>query len=148
MNFPSREGLRLWADQRSLVKIVYSHPNELELFDLQNRVECPIQPDPTKHQRDTCRVVTNRNIRDAIVKVFEFTTFDNPDIITIQMFPPTCKNQRATFFINVEKGNSVYFRLGGKQDSKLWSCHNFDKLEISELLNRPDVNILTPQSKD
>lgn len=125
MTFSSREGIRLNMDHRSLRKVVYSHSEELGLTDLGNRIQCPIQNDPNKHQRTDCWAVTDKNIREAAVKIFEFTTFDNPRIITLERYPPTSANKKATFFIDIVTGNAAYFQIGGQQDGKLWSLEKF-----------------------
>ena len=52
MRFPSREGIQLSMDHRSLRKAVYSHPMELGLCDLGSRIPCPVQCDLNKFQSD------------------------------------------------------------------------------------------------
>jgi hypothetical protein len=76
-------------------------------------------------------------------KVFEFTTFNNPQIITLEMLPPNCSNQRATYFVDLVTGNSVYFRIGGKQDGKLWSLDQFKRKDIIEMIKNPNVKMIT-----
>ena len=139
MNFPSREGIRLSMDHRSLRKAVYSHSPELGLSDLTNRIQCPVQSDPKKYQRMDCWAITDRNIREAVVKIFEFTTFENLRIITLETYPPGSSNQKATFFIDIVTGNLAYFRIGGKQDRKLWSLQNFERGQIVDMINDPNV---------
>ena len=36
---------------KSLKKIVYSHSTDLGIYNLANRIQCPIQSDPNKFQR-------------------------------------------------------------------------------------------------
>ena len=48
MKFPSRDGIKLSMDHRSLRKIVYGHPEQLGLSDLDSRIPCPVQTDPDK----------------------------------------------------------------------------------------------------
>lgn len=146
MIFPSREGIRLSMDHRSLRKAVYSHPHELGLTDLGSRIECPIQTDSNKFQRLDCWAITNQNIREAALKIFEFTTFNNPRIITVERYPAASPNQKATYFIDVVTGNSVYFRIGGKQDGKLWSLENFDRNQVLDIITDPKVNQITDLS--
>ena len=109
MTFPSREGIKLSMDHRSLRKAVYSHSQELGLTDLGNRIQCPVQVDSSKFQRADCWAITDVNIREAVIKVFEFTTFNNPKIITLERFPSNCSTQRATYFVDIVSGNVVYF---------------------------------------
>jgi hypothetical protein len=146
MVFPSREGIRLSMDARSIRKVVYSHSMELGLSDLGSRISCPVQPDPTKSQRQKCWAITDMNMREAVIKIFEYTTFNNPRIVTLEMTPTTCSNQRATYFLDLVTGNSVYFRIGGKQDGKLWSLDHFDRAEILDIMTNPDVKVLTDLS--
>ena len=146
INFPSREGIRLSMDHRSLRKAVYSHAPELGLTDLGSRIQCPVQLDPNKFQRQDCWAVTDKNIREAVVKIFEFTTFENPRIITLETYPAGSANQKATFFIDIVTGNSAFFRIGGKQDGKLWSLQNFERSEIINLIKDPNVKKITDLS--
>lgn len=141
--FPSREGIQFSMDPRSLRKVVYSHSTELGLSDLGSRIPCPIQDDPNFFQRTNCWAITDANIREAVVKIFEFTTFDNPRIISLEQYPPNCANQRATYFIDIVTGNSVYFRIGGKQDGKLWSLDNFQPDEIIKMMKDSNVKKIT-----
>jgi hypothetical protein len=130
-------------DHRSLRKAVYGHPMELGLSDIVNRIECPIQKDPTKSQRLNCWSINDVNIRQAVIKIFEYTTFDNPRIVTLERFPPNCSTQRATYFVDRITGNSVYFRIGGKQDGKLWSLHKFQPDEIVSMMKDPNIKKIT-----
>ena len=143
MKFPSREGIQLSMDQRSLRKIVYSHPNELGLSDLDNRIPCPLQVDPNKFQRQDCWAITDTNIREAVIKVFEHTTFTNPRIVTLERFRSNCSTQRAIYFVDIVTGNAIYFRVGGKQDGKLWSVDNFKPEEIINMMKDPNVKKIT-----
>ena len=141
--FPDRYGFQLGADTRSLVKIVYSHAEEIGLMDIVNNVPCPIQTDPTKYQRKTCRAVTDTNIREAIARIIEFTTFDSPRIIVVEAYSPNCAHQKARYYIDIVTGNNVYFRKGGKQDGKLWSAGHFDRPEIVDIIKDPNTIAIT-----
>ncbi len=143
MVFPSREGIRLSMDHRSLRKVVYSHPTELGLSDLGSSISCPVQTDLTKYQRMDCWAITDVNIREAVIKIFEFTTFNNPRIITLEMLPPNCSTQRATYFVDLVTGNSVYFRIGGKQDGKLWALDQFKREDLIKMIKDPNVKKIT-----
>lgn len=130
------------------IEKVFRHPTELGLSDLGSRIACPVQGDPNKFQRLNCWAITDVNIREAVIKIFEFTTFDNPRIITLERFPPNCSNQRATYFVDIVfvdivTGNSVYFRVGGKQDGKLWSLDKFQSNEIIDMMKDPNVKKIT-----
>ena len=118
------------------------HAAELGLSDLGSRVGCPVQSDPAKYQRKDCWAITDKNIREAVIKIFEFTTFENPRIITLEAYPPGSSNQKATFFIDIVTENLAYFRIGGIQDGKLWSLENFDRPAIVEMLTDPNVKKL------
>lgn len=43
-------------------------------------------------------------------------------------------------------GNSAYFRIGGKQDGKLWSLQNFERGQILDMINDPNVKKITDLS--
>ena len=141
--YSSREGLTLSADHRSLRKIIYSHPKELGLTDLISRIPCPIQSDPNKFQRLDCWAITDNSMKEAAIKLFEFTTFQNSNIITAEMPMHECPMNRATYFIDKNRGASMYFRKGGKQDGKLWSVTRFDPDSISTILDHPSVDVIT-----
>jgi hypothetical protein len=102
-----------------------------------------VQYDTTKFQRLNCWAITDVNIREAVIKIFEFTTFDNPRIISLERFPPNCSNQRATYFVDIVTGNSVYFRVGGKQYGKLWSLDKFQSNEIIDMMKDSNVKKIT-----
>ena len=108
-----------------------------------NRIPCPVQSDPTKYQRENCWAITDTNIREAVIKIFEFTTCINSEIITVEMPSHTCPHQRATYYIDLATGNTVYFRKGGKQDGKLWSLANFDPDAIDKMIKGPNVKKIT-----
>jgi hypothetical protein len=146
-NFRSREGILLSADHRALRKIIYAHAPELGLSDLINRIPCPIQSDPDKFQRITCWAITDRNMKDALIKVFESTTFMDPNIITVEMPMHECPAQKATYFIDQTTGSSLCFRKGGKQDGKLWTAKGFDPDKIPSILQQPEVKVITDLKK-
>ena len=139
MKFPRREGIELSMDHRTLRKVVYSHPNELGLQDLGSRVPCLVQTDPNKYQRTDCWAITDVNIREAVTKILEFTTFKNPRIITLERYPKTCSTQKNTFFVDIVTGNEAYFRIGGKQDGKLWSFEKFETEDIINMMKDPNI---------
>ena len=141
--FTSREGMILYIDHRSLKKIVYSHPDLLELYDLINRIPCPIQADTTKYCREVCWAITDEGMGQALIKVFQQTTFPNPKIITVQMPMLECPSNLATYFINKDTGFSIYFHADGKQAGKLWSVADLPKSELFDILNQPEVRVLT-----
>ncbi len=92
-------------DHRSLRKAIYNHAKQLGISDLGSRIACPVQDDPNEFQREYCWAITDSNIREAVIKIFEFTTFENRRIITLERFPRHCFNQRATFFVDKVTGN-------------------------------------------
>jgi hypothetical protein len=61
----------------------------------------------------------------------------------MERFPPNCSTQRATYFIDIVTGDAVYFRIGGKQDGKLWSAYNFERTEIRNMMTDPNVKKIT-----
>ena len=146
IEFPSREGIGLSMDHRSLKKVVYSHSTELGIDSPANRISCPVQTDPNKFQRTDCWAITDKTIREAAVKILQFTTFDNPRIITVERFPSTCANQKATYFIDIVTGNAAYFRKGGKLDGKLWSMEHFEPYQVLDIITDPTVQAITDLS--
>ena len=146
-HYRSREGILLSVDHRGLRKIIYSHAPELGLSDLISRIPCPIQLDPNKFQRIDCWAITDRNMRDALIKVFEYTTFIDPNIVTAEMPMHECPTHKATYFIDKTTGSSMYFYKGGKQDGKLWSVARFNPDEIPSMLQQPQVKVITDIEK-
>ena len=139
----SREGIPLWVDNRGLLKIIYGHALELGLSDLINRIPCPTQSDPNKYQRTDCWAITDKNKKEVLIKILEYTTFPDPNIITAEMPMHECPSQRATYFIDKNTGSSLCFYKGGKQAGKLWSAAKFDLNEIEKMLKQPEVKIIT-----
>ncbi len=92
-----------------------------------------MQADPHKFQRVNCWAITDTNIREAVVKIFEYTTFANPRILTLERFPSNCSTQRATYFVDIVTGDAVDFRV----DGKLWSADNFERSEIINMMKDP-----------
>jgi len=48
-------------------------------------------------------------MKDALIKVFEYTTFMDPNIVTAEMPMHECPTQKATYFIDKTTGSSLYF---------------------------------------
>jgi len=145
----SREGILLSGDHRSVRKLIYGHAPELDLPDLMSRIPCPIQSDPTnKFQRVDCWALTDANLKEALVKIFERTTSVDPNIVTVEMPMHEGPAQRATYFIDKTTGSSLYFHKGGKQDGKLWSGASFDPDEIPKMLEQPEVKVITDLSNN
>jgi len=76
--YKDRDGREISMANKPLKKIAYSHATDLNMYNLANRIECPIQLDPNKFQRTNCWAMTDRSVRDVIVKVFELTTMSDP----------------------------------------------------------------------
>lgn len=144
----SREGILLSGDHRSVRKLIYSHAPELGLSDLMNRIPCPVQLDPDKFQRVDCWAITDGNMKDALIKVFEQTTSMDPNIVTVEMPMHEAPSQRATYFIDKTTGSSLYFHKGGKQDGKLWSGASFNPANIPKMLKQPEVKVITDLSNN
>ena len=87
--------------------------------------------------------MTDKNIREAIIKVFEFTIFDNPRIITFENYPRNCDHHKATYFLDLVSGNALSFRIGSKQDGKLWSMEYFDDKNINKIMTDPNIIKIT-----
>lgn len=145
----SREGILLSGDHRSVRKLIYGHAPELDLPDLMSRIPCPIQSDPTnKFQRVDCWAMTDANLKEALVKIFERTTSVDPNIVTVEMPMHEAPAQRATYFIDKTTGSSLYFHKDGKQDGKLWSGASFDPADIPRMLEQPEVKVITDLSNN
>ena len=145
-DYPTREEIRLSMDHRVLRKIVYSHPHELGLTDLESRIACPIQPDPNKFQRVDCWAITDRNIRETIGILVEATTTANPNVLMIEIPMHECPTQRATYYLDQISGVAMVFHKGGPQDGKLWTMTQFPPKEIPNMLQQPEVKVITDLS--
>lgn len=113
-----------------------------------NRVPCPPQSDPDKFHRVNCWAMTDRNIKEAIIKVFEYTTVMNPNIVTVEMPMHEAPSQRAIYFLDKTTGSALYFDKDGKLAGKLWSGAAFKPAKISEMLKQPEVKIITDLKTD
>ena len=130
------------VDNRGLLKIIYGHAPELGLSDLINRIPCPTQSDPNKYQRTDCWAITDKNKKEVLIKILEYTTFPDPNIITAEMPMHECPSQRATYFIDKNTGSSLCFYKVGKQDGKLWTAAKFNPQKISSMLQNPEVKVI------
>lgn len=121
---------------KSLKKIVYSHSTDIGIYNLANRIECPVQSDPNKFQRTDCFAITDQSVRDVIIKVFELTTISDPNrFITLKMPMPYFPSQNTIAYLDRITGECVYFHENGN----LWSADRYSSLRINQLLNNPNV---------
>ena len=82
-------------------------------------------------------------MKDALIKVFEYTTFMDPNIITAEMPMHECPTQKATYFIDQTTGSYMCFHKGGKQDGKLWTVVRFNPKKIPDMLQKSEVKVIT-----
>lgn len=121
---------------KPLKKIAYSHATDLNIYNLANRIECPIQLDSNKFQRTNCWAMTDRSVRDVIVKVFELTTMSDPTrYITLKMPMPYFPSQNTLAYLDKITGECIYFHENGS----LWSADRYSSLGVSKLLNDPTL---------
>ena len=45
--------------------------------------------------------------------------------------------------MDIVTGDAVYFRIGCKQDGKLWSADHFERMEIIDMMTDPNVKKIT-----
>jgi hypothetical protein len=53
--YKDRDGREISMANKPLKKIAYSHATDLNIYNLANRIECPIQSDPNKFLETKCR---------------------------------------------------------------------------------------------
>ena len=82
-------------------------------------------------------------MKDALTKVFEYTTSIDPNIVTVEMPMHEGPYQRATYYIDKTTGSSFYFHKDSKQAGKLWSGTIFDPADIPKMLKKPEVKVIT-----
>ena len=64
-------------DQK-LGKIIYSHFEDLGLHNFADTIKCPVQLDPTKFQRDSCRAITDKSKKELIDLIQTMTSSLDP----------------------------------------------------------------------
>ena len=141
ITYKDRDGNPISITHSSLRKIAYSHPMDLSIYNLADRIECPVQPDVKKFQRTDCFAITDKSIQDIIKKVSELTQSSDPRrYITLKMPMPPFPSQDTMAYLDKETGDCIYCHENGN----LWSAGHYTDEEITELLNNPDV-IQNPQ---
>ena len=78
-------------------------------------------------------------MKEAVIKPFEFTTFQNAEM-PMHEYPTNW----ATYFIDRNTDAAMYFRKGSRQDGKLLSITRFQPAEIPEMLNHPSEVCVLP----
>lgn len=129
------EGNSKYALNKPLKKIAYSHQTDLGIYNLDDRIACPVQPDLTKFQRMDCWAVTDFSVKDVIIKVFELTTISDPNYVTLKMPMPYSPSQDRIAYLNTATGVCVYFHENGS----LWSADQYSSRSLDKLLNDPTV---------
>ena len=87
-------------------------------------------------------------MKEALIKMVEFTTFRDPNIIALEMPMHECPSNRAIYFIDKTTGASMYFRANGIQKGKLWSVTRFNPIKIAEMSTNPGVVVITSSNQN
>ena len=126
---------------KALKKIAYSHQTELGIYNLADRIKCSVQQDPSKFQRTDCWAMTDRSVKDVIIKVFELTTMSDPRrYVTLSMPMPFFPTQKTLGYLDKQTGECIFFHENGS----LWSAIQFEPVVVRDLLDNPDVIINPP----
>lgn len=124
---------------RELAKIVYAHSDDLNLLNFNDKIICPVQPDPTKYQRTECRAITNVGKKEALIRILELTTSIDPNYVTRKIPMPSYPSQDALAYIDLSTRGCVFFHA---DNGKIWSAARLSEVELRAILNNPNFNNL------
>ena len=136
LKYKDRDGREISMSNKEVKKIAYCHSTDLGIYNLANRIQCPIQSDPKKFQRTDCWAITDRSVLDVIIKVFELTTISDPTrYLALKIPMPHFPSQNTIAYLDKIIGKCVYFHENGK----LWSADRYSRRGVDQLLNDPKV---------
>ena len=139
--YQGSHGENLSLTRRGLGKVIYAHSSELGLTNFADNIQCPIQLDPNKYQRQECRAITDRSQLEAIEKIVKMTTEPRynsngrtqNNIVTVVMPMPFYNRQEARAFIDTTTGLGILFHED-KNPKTLWSVFIFPEQELLDTI--------------
>lgn len=137
LEYNDRDGRRLVLMQKTIKKLTYCHQTDLGLYNPTDRVPCPLQTDSNKYQRIDCFAMTDKSVKDVIIKILEgTTTTDRSRYITLLMPMPFFETQSALGYLDTVTGSCIFFHA---DSGKIWSVTRYGSREVLDLLLDPSI---------
>lgn len=128
--FQDWEGETKIIKAKELKKSVFSHGIEAETSTLEDFIECPVQTDTTKYQRNDCSRITDKTVKNFSNKIVDITTSRKPGMIKFKTKMPYYDLEIATGHMNLITGECVFFHENGKY----WTYKKYTREETLELV--------------
>ena len=117
---------------QELKKSVYSHGYEAGVVSPEDLVPCPVQPDPTKYQREDCARITDKGIKKFAAKIIGLATSRKPGMVKFEIPMPYFDTQSAIGHMNIVTGECAFFH----QDGKYWTYKKYEREEVLKLIGQ------------
>ena len=135
--YRDRDGRELVLTFKELKKLAYCHLSDLGFYNPADRIPCPVQGDASKYQRLDCFAITDRSVRDTMIKILEISTTSDPSrYITLLMPMPFFDSQKALGYLDTATGTCVFFHADSR---KIWSATRYTGDSVLDLLMNPAV---------
>ena len=140
--FDDWEGIERSIYGRELKKTVYHNGIEAGTSPLADRVDPPVQDDPTKYQRVDCSKITDQNIVPMREKIVSLTTSKNNNMIKYEAVHPYYDVEVAVTYLDVTTGEAVFYH---KKNGKFWSYKKYSENEVLEIIAENQSTIKWPK---
>jgi hypothetical protein len=126
------EGKKRVIKSKELKNAAFSHGLEAGTSGPKDLVECPIQPDPNKFQRENCSKVTDETVQNLSDKIVDVTTAKSTKIgrVKFETKMPYFDSQTAIGHMDIITGDCFFYHKNGK----FWTYKKYSKKEIPDLL--------------
>ena len=126
------EGKKRIIRSKELKSAAFSHGFEAGTSGPKDLVECPIQPDPNKFQRENCSKVTDETVQNLSDKILDVTTAKSRKIgrVKFETKMPYYDSEIAIGHMDIITGDCFYYHKNGK----FWTYKKYSKKEIPDLL--------------
>lgn len=130
--FSDWEGKKRVIKSKELKNATFSHGFEAGTSGPENLVECPIQPDPNKFQRENCSKVTNETVQNLSDKIVDVTTAKSTKIgrVKFKKKMPYFDSEIAIGHMDIITGDCFFYHENGK----FWTYKKYSNREIPDLL--------------
>lgn len=87
---------------RELRKTVFAKRYKAGVVPVENLVQCPVQADPTKHQRNKYGLIIDQSVDDMTVKLLDLTRSRKPNRVKIQLPMSFYDSERAVGYMDLQ----------------------------------------------
>jgi len=126
------EGKKRIIKSKELKNAIFSHGFEAGTSGPGNLVDCPIQPDPNKFQRENCSEVTDKTAQNLSDKIVDITTAKSTKIgrVKFEKKMPYFDSEIAIAHMDIITGDCFFYHKNGK----FWTYKKYPRSEIPNLL--------------